>query len=158
MVYTFCGEGAYHGSFRLDTLGRNIHLQRVRLGVLWVAKVQDLVKQLIDQHEVVLDGLLVELAKVGLAQRNQTIYKLEDQSGIGVALGNGNQVDILVLDMAEGGGAEGEDGRAHLGIRYNLDAEDVGEARAAVIAEGAENQILALLIENEDAGEHGGGV
>ena len=59
--------------------------------------------------------------------------------------------------MAEGGGAEGEDGRAHLGIRNDLDAEDVGEARAAVVAEGAENEVLALLVEDEDAGEHGGG-
>jgi len=59
--------------------------------------------------------------------------------------------------MAEGGGAEGEDGRAHLRIGYDLDAEDVGEAGAAVVAEGTEDEVLAFLVENENAGKHGGG-
>jgi hypothetical protein len=58
--------------------------------------------------------------------------------------------------MAEGGRAERQDGRAHLGVGDDLDAEDVGEARAAVVAEGAEDEVLALLIEDKDAGEHGG--
>jgi hypothetical protein len=58
--------------------------------------------------------------------------------------------------MAEGGRAERQDGRAHLGVGDDLDAEDVGEARAAVVAEGAEDEVLALLVEDEDAGEHGG--
>lgn len=58
--------------------------------------------------------------------------------------------------MAEGRGAEGEDRRAHLGVGDDLDAENVGEARAAVVAEGAKDEVLAFLVEYEDAGEHGG--
>jgi len=58
--------------------------------------------------------------------------------------------------MAEGGRAEGQDGRAHLCIGDDLDAEHVGEAGAAVVAEGAKDEVLAFLVENEDPGEHGG--
>lgn len=56
--------------------------------------------------------------------------------------------------MTESGRAECEDRRADLGIRYDLDAEDVGEAGAAVVAKCAKDQVLALLIEYEDTGEH----
>jgi hypothetical protein len=59
--------------------------------------------------------------------------------------------------MAKRGRAEGQNGRAYLGVGDDLDAEDVGKARAAVVAEGAKDEVLALLIEDEDAGEHGGG-
>ena len=61
-----------------------------------------------------------------------------------------------MLDMAEGGAAEGEDGRADLWVADDLDAEHVGEARAAVVAEGPEDQVLALLVEYEDPGQHRG--
>ena len=58
--------------------------------------------------------------------------------------------------MAEGGRAKSENGRAYLGVGYYLDAEDVGEARAAVVAEGAKDEVLTFLVEYEDTGEHGG--
>ncbi|KAL8288318.1 hypothetical protein RB601_004651 [Gaeumannomyces tritici] len=102
---------------------------------------------LVDKHKVVLDGLLVELAKVPPPQLYQAVQELEDEGGIGVALGNSHQVDVLVLYMAEGGAAQRQDGRADLGVGDDLDAEDVGEARAAVVAEGAEDQVLALLVD-----------
>lgn len=57
--------------------------------------------------------------------------------------------------MAKGGAPEGQDGRAHLGVGDDLDAEDVGETGAAVVAEGAEDEVLALLVEDEDARQHG---
>jgi hypothetical protein len=38
-----------------------------------------------------------------------------------------------------------------LRVRYNLDPEDIGESWAAVIAERSEYEILALLIEDQDA-------
>lgn len=58
--------------------------------------------------------------------------------------------------MAEGRAAEREDRRPDLHVGDDLDAEDVGEARAAVVPEGAEDEVLAFLVEDEDAGEHGG--
>ena len=41
-----------------------------------------------------------------------------------------------------------------MGIGDNLDPKHVCEARSAVIAEGAEYQVLSLLIEDQYAGKH----
>jgi hypothetical protein len=60
--------------------------------------------------------------------------------------------------MAEGGAAEREDGRADLGVADDLDAEDIGETRAAVVAKRTEDQVLALLVENEYPGQHFGSI
>lgn len=138
----------------LDTLGGDIHLEGVSLGVLGVAEVDDLVEQLVDQDEVVLYGLFIELAEVAAAELDQAVEELEDEGGIRVALGDGDQVYVLVLDMAEGGAAQGQDGRAHLGIADDLDAKDIGEPGATVVAKGTEYEVLALLVEYQDAGEH----
>lgn len=62
-----------------------------------------------------------------------------------------------MLHMAEGCGPEGEDWRPYLGVRDDLDAEDIGESRTAVIPEGAEYEVLAFLVEYEDSREHCGG-
>ena len=116
------------------------------------------VQQFVNKDKVVLDSFLVELAKIAPTELDQPVEKLKDQGGIGVALGNGNQVDVLVLDMAEGGAAEGQDGRPDLGVGNDLDAEDVGEAGAAIVAKGAEDEVLALLVEDEDSGQHFAGM
>lgn len=114
------------------------------------------VEQLVDQYKVILNGFFVKLAKVTLPQLDQSIQKLEYQGGIRVALGDGHQIDILVLDMAEGSASKGQYGRSNLRIGNDLDAKDVGEAGPTVIAKGAEDEVLALLIENEDTGDHAG--
>ena len=59
--------------------------------------------------------------------------------------------------MAKCRGSKRQDGRPNLGVGYDLDAEDVGEPRAAIVAEGAEDEILALLVEDQDTREHCGG-
>lgn len=59
-----------------------------------------------------------------------------------------------MFDVTECGGAEREDRGADLSIGDDLDAKDIGEAGAAVIAKGAEYEILPFLIEDQDAGEH----
>ncbi len=96
------------------------------------------------------------MAKICLPQADQAVEKLEHESGIGVALSHRDQVDILVLHMAERGRPQCEDGRADLCVGDDLDAEYVGEAWAAVVAEGAKYEVLALLVEDENAGEHVG--
>src|SRR4051794_40683900 len=103
------------------------------------------IEKLVDQHKVVLDSFLVKLAKVATAELDQAVQELKDEGGIGVALGDGHEVDVFVLDMAKGGAAQGQDGRAHLGIADDLDPKDIGEPWAAVVAEGAEDEVLALL-------------
>ena len=106
------------------------------------------IKQLVNQDKVVLDSLLVKLSKVAATQLDQAIEELEDESGIGVALGDGDEVDVFVLDMAEGGAAERQDGRSDLRIADDLDPEHVGESRSAIVAECPEDQVLAFLIED----------
>lgn len=59
-----------------------------------------------------------------------------------------------MLNMAKGRRAEGEDRRADLGVGDDLYAKHIGKAGSAVVAKGAKDEVLALLIEDEDAGEH----
>jgi hypothetical protein len=115
---------------------------------------QRTIQQLIDEHKVVLHGLFVKLAKVPLSELDQPVEELKDQRSIGVALGDGHQVNVFVLDMAKGRASERQDRRPHLGVGDDLDAEDVGKARPAVVAKGAEDEVLALLVEDEHSGEH----
>ena len=56
-----------------------------------------------------------------------------------------------MLDMAECRRSESKDGRADLCIRDYLNTEDVCEPWAAIIPKGAEDEILALLIEDKNA-------
>lgn len=96
------------------------------------------VQELINQHEIILHGLFVKLPKVTPPQPHQPVEELEHQRCIGIALGHGHQVNVLVLDMAEGGRAEGQDRRADLRVGDDLDAEHIGQARSAVIAKRTE--------------------
>ena len=59
--------------------------------------------------------------------------------------------------MAEGGAAQCQDRRANLSIGDDLNSEDIGKTWSAIVSEGAEDEVLALLVEDEDAGEHDGG-
>ena len=59
-----------------------------------------------------------------------------------------------MLDMAKGRRAESEDRRADLGIGDDLYAKYIGKAGSAIVAKGTEDEVLALLIEDQDTGEH----
>jgi hypothetical protein len=56
--------------------------------------------------------------------------------------------------MAECGRSKGQYRRPNLGIGDDLDAENVCESRAAVGTKCTEDQVLALLVEDEDTAEH----
>ena len=109
------------------------------------------IEQLVNEDKVVLDGLLVKLPKVAATELDEPVQELEHESCIRIALSNGDKVDVLVFDMAEGRAAQCQDGGAHLRIADDLDAEDIGKAGAAVIAKGAKNKILAFLVKDEDS-------
>ena len=116
------GETTHHCHFRLDALGRNVHLERVNLRVLREPKVDNLIEQLVDQDKVVLDRLLVELAKIRSTDLDESVQKLKDQCCRRVApgvsaqvwmtssLGHGDEVDVVDPDMEKRGRAEGDDG------------------------------------------------
>ena len=59
-----------------------------------------------------------------------------------------------MLDMAKGRRAESEDRRADLGIGDDLYAKHIGKAGSAIVAKGTEDEVLALLVEDQDTGEH----
>jgi hypothetical protein len=63
-----------------------------------------------------------------------------------------------MLNMTESGAAQRQNRGSYLRIRYDLDPKNIRKPWAAVIAEGSEYQILALLIENKDTGQHDCGV
>ena len=132
----------YDRLLRLDAVGRDVGFERVDLRVLRVAKVEDLwrglstrrevqqhtVQQLVDEDKVVLDAVLVELAKVAAANLDDAVAKLEDERRRGVRLADcgrarseasgrsgagmrtGDEVDILVSDVEEARRAERDDG------------------------------------------------
>lgn len=127
-----------HVALRLDALGGDVHFQRVRLRVLRVAKIEDLIEQFVDEDEVVFDSFFVEFAKVGFAEGDETVEEFEDEGRVGIGFGYRDDVDVFVLDVREGGGPEGEDWGADLGVGDYLDAEDVGEAGAACGEGGGE--------------------
>ena len=59
------------------------------------------VQQLVNEDKVILYCLFVKLDKIPLAELYQPVEKLEDEGGIGVALGDGHEVDVLMFDMTE---------------------------------------------------------
>lgn len=64
------------------------------------------IKQLINEHEVILHGILIEFAEIPLSQRDKPIQEFKDNSSISIALRHRRDIDVLVLDMAEGGRAK----------------------------------------------------
>ena len=56
--------------------------------------------------------------------------------------------------MAERGRAKSQDWRPNLRVRDDLDAEDICQSMAAVWPEGAKDEVLSLLVEDQDAAEH----
>jgi hypothetical protein len=65
------------------------------------------------------------------------------QSGMS-ALGDGEDVDIVDPDVEEGGRAERDDGRAHVWVRDDLDAKDVGYRPPGQLVQPASAHALAF--------------
>lgn len=59
-----------------------------------------------------------------------------------------------MFDMAEGRRAEGEDWRAYLGIRDDLNPEYICKSWSAVVAESAEYEVFAFLVKDQYARQH----
>lgn len=61
------------------------------------------IEQLVDEHKVVLDVLLTDLAKVGRHDVTHFVQELEHHGGVDILLGDGRQPDVGALDMEEAG-------------------------------------------------------
>ncbi|TLD10525.1 hypothetical protein PgNI_06578 [Pyricularia grisea] len=109
---------------------------------------------LVDKHEVVLDGLLVKLAKVTPPELNEAVEKLKHKSSVRIALSNSHQVNVFMLDMAKGSASECQDRRPGFPSADDLNAEDIGKARAAVISEAAKDEVFTFQVKKKDARQH----
>lgn len=84
------------------------------------------------------------------------VQELKDQSSVGIAFRDCHEIDILVFDMAEGGGAQCEDRAPDLRVRNDLDAEDICKSWSTVTAKSTEDEVLPFLVEYKDAAQHYG--
>lgn len=64
------------------------------------------VQELVDEHKVVLDVLLADLAKVGRHDVTHLIEELEHHGGVDILLGDSRQPDVGALDMKEAGAGD----------------------------------------------------
>jgi hypothetical protein len=62
-----------------------------------------------------------------------------------------------MLDMAEGCGSQGKNRTPDLGVRDDLNAEDVCKSWSTVGTKRAKDEILAFLIEDKNPTEHDAG-
>mmetsp|Transcript_21420 Transcript_21420/g.67249 ORF Transcript_21420/g.67249 Transcript_21420/m.67249 type:complete len:257 (+) Transcript_21420:1433-2203(+) len=79
-----------------DELAQDLRVHRLR-----VAKVHRLVHQLVDDHKVVPDALLVQLPKVVLEHPHQPVQVHQQQRHVRVPLRHAHQVQVVVLDVRE---------------------------------------------------------
>lgn len=141
---------------RLDARLRDERLQHARVAVLRVPEVQYLVQQLVDEHEVVLDVLLVDLAEVRLHHLREPDEELEHHGAVDVLLGDRGQPDVRAAYVEERRARDVGDRRADLLARvYHVHAERVHGVPADVVAVHARYQHLALVVVHEQTADHG---
>ena len=68
-----------------------------------VAKVHNLIQNLVDEDKVVLDVLLADFAKVVLHHLDHLEEELEHHGGVDILLGDGGQPQVGPLDVEVGG-------------------------------------------------------
>jgi hypothetical protein len=108
------------------------------------------IEQLVDQGKVVLDGLLVQPAKVAAAEGNDLVAEFKDERCRDVGFGDSSEIEVLVPDVEEGGRSEGDDGGADVGVGNDVDAEDVGDRAADVGAKDARDEDFPLQAQYEE--------
>jgi hypothetical protein len=170
------GDGRPCLDLELVRLLRYVFLQYLGLGGLRVAEVHHLVQQLVDDDKVVADALLLELLEVLGEDLDDLVQEQQDLGGVGVALGEGEQVQVVVADVEVVDALVGE-ARRHGGAVFFGLAEQHGELLdgghgdvAAVVARqkglqaavstelppGTPRAHLALEVEEEDGRRHCG--
>lgn len=61
------------------------------------------IQQLVDEHKVILDVLLADLAKVCRHDVTHLVEEFEHHGGVDILLGDGRQPDVGALDMEKAG-------------------------------------------------------
>lgn len=77
----------------------DVFLENLGLGGLGVAKVHHLVEQFVNDDKVVADGLFLEGLEIFGKDLDDFVEEEDDFGGIGVALGEGEQVEVIMADV-----------------------------------------------------------
>ena len=77
----------------------DVLLEDLGLGGLRVAEIHHLIEELVDDDEVVADGLLFEGFEVLGEDFDDFVKEEEDLGGVGVALCEGEDVEVVVADV-----------------------------------------------------------
>ena len=86
---------------QLIWLSFDITLQQLDLGSLRISIVHHLVEQFVDDNKVVPDGLLLDILEVAFQDLDQFVKEGEDHNSIVIFLGDGDQIEIVVLVEVE---------------------------------------------------------
>lgn len=89
------------GVGELVGLGLDEPLEQLDLCGLRVAVVHHLVEQLVDNNEVIADGLLLHIFEVALEDCHEGVEEGEDQHCVVIFLGDGDEVEVVVLVEVE---------------------------------------------------------
>jgi len=140
----------------LDARLRDERLEHACVTVLRIAKVEYLVEQLVDEHKVVFDVLLVDLAEIRLHDLREPYEELEYHGTVDVLLGDRGQPDVGPADVEERRARNVGDRRADLlaGV-YDVHAERVHGVSADVVAVHSRYQHLTLVVVHEQTADHG---
>jgi hypothetical protein len=85
------------------------------------------IEKFVNENKVVLDSLLVKLSKVTLANLDELVKEFKDESGVGVALCESSDIQVLVLDMKERDGPHRCHWRSNIRGRNHLKPKDIRE-------------------------------
>ena len=85
----------------LDPLLGDEGLEDPGVWVLGVAKVDNLIQNLVDEDKVVLDVLLTNFAEVVLHHLDHFKEELKDHGGVDILLGDGRQPQVGPLDVED---------------------------------------------------------
>ena len=77
----------------------DVLLEDLGFGSLWVAEVHHLIKELINDNEVVADRLLLESLEVLCEDLDDLVEEEEDLGGVRVAFRKGEDVEVVMADV-----------------------------------------------------------
>ena len=134
--------------------------QDLSLGELRVPVVHDLVQELVDDHEVVSNGLLLELFEVVREDVHESVEECHERHRVGVRARQGQEVEVAVLYVHEGRldvcvVDYRLEVRLGLGVVHDGD-EPLHHGRVGVAAPVPHEQCLEIAVQNVQRGAHRG--